>query len=71
VLGPRLVECTALDNQVQGKTALQIFGSPDDLKFRSCMTLFATIQPAPFEDALRRFYGGERDALTLELLDAA
>ncbi|HYZ62027.1 MAG TPA: DUF1810 domain-containing protein, partial [Acetobacteraceae bacterium] len=33
VLGPRLVECTALVNQVQGKTALQVFGSPDDMKF--------------------------------------
>lgn len=71
VLGPRLVECTRLVNQVQGKTALQIFGSPDDLKFRSCMTLFATLQNDPFEDALRRYYAGERDALTLELLDAA
>jgi uncharacterized protein (DUF1810 family) len=71
VLGPRLVECTGLVNQVQGRTAHDIFGSPDDLKFRSCMTLFAAIQPAPFEDALRKFYGGAPDPLTLGLLENA
>lgn len=71
LLGPRLVECTGLVNQVEGKTALQIFGSPDDMKFRSCMTLFATLQTSPFRDALAKFYGGEPDTLTLELLDHA
>ncbi len=71
VLGPRLLECTALVNQVQGKTALQIFGSPDDLKFRSCLTLFSMIEPSPFEAALQHFYQGQPDPLTLELLDAA
>ena len=70
-LGPRLVECTGLVNQVEGKTALQIFGSPDEMKFRSCMTLFATLQRAPFDRALQRYYGGEGDRLTLEMLDAA
>ena len=71
VLGPRLVECTELVNQVQGKTALQILGSPDDLKFRSCMTLFAQIQAQPFTAALQHFYQGQPDPKTLELLDAA
>ncbi len=71
VLGPRLVECTDLVNHVQGKTALQIFGSPDDMKFRSCMTLFATVQAEPFEAALRTYYYGQPDRLTLELLHAA
>ncbi len=71
VLGPRLVECTALVNQVEGKTANGIFGSPDDMKFRSCMTLFATLQPQPFEDALRKYHGGKPDPMTLELLHAA
>ena len=71
VLGVRLVECTALVNQVQGKTARAIFGSPDDLKFRSCMTLFATLQPQPFEDALRKYFHGEPDPMTRELLHAA
>src|SRR3954469_25755775 len=41
VLGPRLRECTALVNAVEGRTAHQIFGSPDDVKFRSSMTLFS------------------------------
>jgi len=71
VLGSRLVECTDLVNQVEGKTALQIFGSPDDMKFRSCMTLFATLQTTPFGDALDKYYGGDPDKLTLGLLDHA
>ena len=41
VLGPRLRECTGLVNAVEGRNVHQIFGSPDDMKFRSCMTLFA------------------------------
>ena len=71
VLGPRLLECTQLVDHVQGKTALQILGSPDDLKFRSCLTLFAAIQKPPFEAALQHFYAGQPDPLTLELLHAA
>ena len=71
VLGPRLVECTALVNQVEGRTAHDIFASPDDLKFRSCMTLFAQLQTAPFEDALRKYHGGAPDPLTLGLLQDA
>ena len=71
VLGPRLLECTGLVDYVQGKTALEILGSPDDLKFRSCMTLFARIQPEPFTSALQHFYQGQPDPKTLELLDAA
>ena len=71
VLGPRLVECTTLVNQVQHKTANGIFGSPDDMKFRSCMTLFATLQLQPFADALRKYYHGKPDPVTLELLHAA
>ncbi len=71
VLGPRLVECTELVNHVQGKTALQIFGRPDDLKFRSCLTLFRTLQADPFDAALRTYYDGVPDPLTIELLHAA
>jgi len=71
VLGPRLVECTALVNHVEGRTAYQIFGSPDDMKFRSCMTLFATIQTQPFEDALHKYHNAKPDPKTLELLHAA
>jgi uncharacterized protein (DUF1810 family) len=70
-LGPRLREWTALVNDIEGRTANEIFGSPDDLKFRSSMTLFAAVAdaPEPFETALDRYYSGERDERTLELLD--
>ncbi len=71
VLGARLVDCTRLVNHVENRTALQIFGSPDDMKFRSSMTLFATIEPEPFGVALRQYYAGQPDPKTLELLDAA
>lgn len=71
VLGPRLLECVGLVDHVQGKTALQILGSPDELKFRSCLTLFAAIRRSPFEAALNHYYAGAPDPLTLELLDAA
>ena len=71
VLGTRLIEYTMLVNHVEGRTANRIFGSPDDMKFRSCMTLFATLQPHPFEDALRKYYDDKPDPMTLELLHAA
>jgi uncharacterized protein (DUF1810 family) len=68
ILGPRLLECAGLVCQVQGKTARQIFGSPDDLKFRSCMTLFAAAAPdiRLFQDAIQMYFSGEPDALTLQ-----
>jgi uncharacterized protein (DUF1810 family) len=70
VLGPRLQECTKLVNQVAGKTIHEILGSPDDMKFRSSMTLFeqAASDKQPFEDALQKYFRGERDPLTLERL---
>lgn len=70
VLGPRLRECTALVNAVEGKTALEILGSPDDLKFRSCVTLFAACaaEPGVFKEALEKYFDGEGDAKTLALL---
>ena len=73
VLGPRLVECTELVNRVEGRSAHQIFGSPDDLKFHSSMTLFAAAEPeAPvFREALDKHFGGARDALTVEELRRA
>jgi uncharacterized protein (DUF1810 family) len=69
VLGPRLRECTALVNAVRGRTATEIFGYPDDLKFRSSMTLFAHATPEnqEFLNALWRYYSGEFDPRTLEL----
>lgn len=60
VLGPRLVECTQLVMAAHPKTALQILGTPDDLKFRSCCTLFGAVPcaPADFIKALDLFYDG-------------
>jgi uncharacterized protein (DUF1810 family) len=72
VLGPRLVACAEAALSVRNKTAYEIFGSPDDLKLRSSATLFAHVSPpgSVFEQLLDRFYGGERDAKTLHLLQA-
>jgi uncharacterized protein (DUF1810 family) len=57
-------------NRIEGPSANDIFGSPDDLKFRSCMTLFGKADPAErvFRQALDKYYGGEADRLTLEKL---
>jgi len=70
VLGPRLRECTELVNRVDGRSLPEIFGSPDDLKFRSCMTLFAhaTAENHEFLNALRKYSAGEFDSATLGLL---
>jgi uncharacterized protein (DUF1810 family) len=69
-LGPRLVECSGLVVAVEGRSIGQIFGSPDDLKFHSSMTLFSRLRsPAPiFHDALAKYFGGAPDPLTLEAL---
>lgn len=70
LLGPRLLECVAAVLAVPQRSAHDIFGSPDDLKFRSCLTLFERVAPDEplFAQALERFYGGERDPLTLQAL---
>ena len=70
LLGPRLVECFEAALGVQGRTAHEIFGSPDDLKFRSCATLFAAVAPpgSVFQQALDRFFRGAGDPRTLEIL---
>ncbi len=70
ILGQRLIECTLIVNALPGDDAHAIFGSPDDLKFRSSMTLFADVAPAgsPFELSLTKFFGGVPDAATLKLL---
>ena len=71
LLGPRLHECTQLVNQVQGRSIAEIFGSPDDLKLCSSMTLFARATDAnqDFVALLARFYGGQQDQLTLARLN--
>jgi len=73
LLGARLLDCTRLMLFVEGKTALQVLGSPDDLKFRSSMTLFAALDPtAPeFQLALAKYYAGAADDETLRLLGKA
>ena len=69
LLGPRLRQCTALVNAVAGRTIREILGSPDDLKFRSSMTLFSAVSSEPeFAAAITKFYGGEPDRNTLDLL---
>ena len=70
VLGSRIKSCTELALAVQGKSALEIFHSPDDLKFRSSMTLFAHVAPGEpvFAQAIDKYFGGTGDAKTLELL---
>ena len=68
VLGPRLRECTALVNAAEGRSIQQILGYPDDLKFKSSMTLFAhaTTDNAVFLEALQGYFHGEPDRLTLD-----
>jgi uncharacterized protein (DUF1810 family) len=70
LLGARLVACTDLVLGVEGRSALDIFGSPDDLKLRSCMTLFeAAVPDEPrFARVLERYFAGQRDPLTLALI---
>jgi len=70
VLGPRLRECAQLVTAVQGKSVLEILGSPDDQKFCSSLTLFAraTTDHQVFQDGLRKYYGGSCDTATLKLL---
>ena len=69
LLGGRLRECTQLVLDAEGRSAHEIFGSPDDLKFHSCMTLFAQADGGDgcFTRALDRYFGGGRDAMTLSL----
>ena len=71
VLGPRLRECTDLVNALDERSANDVFGSPDDLKFRSSMTLFEAVanDPEPFETALEKYYDGDQDQKTLNRLD--
>ena len=73
LLGARLRDCTRLVLDVSTKTALEIFGAPDDLKFHSSMTLFATAAPEEelFSRALDRYFGGQRDSATENILGGA
>ncbi|MDQ2733297.1 MAG: DUF1810 domain-containing protein [Armatimonadota bacterium] len=70
VLGPRLLECTEAVVSVEGRSATEIFGSPDDMKLRSCVTLFACVLPphSVFHQVLQKYYRNEPDVKTLRLL---
>jgi uncharacterized protein (DUF1810 family) len=73
ILGPRLLQCCDAVCAIDGKTASEIFGFPDDMKLRSCATLFANVS-APgsvFERLLAQYFAGEPDERTLRLLGAA
>ncbi|HSC45129.1 MAG TPA: DUF1810 family protein, partial [Candidatus Acidoferrum sp.] len=70
VLGARLRQCTELVLAVEGRSVEQIFGFPDDLKFRSSMTLFACVDSGEsvFKIALKKYFAGKLDQLTIERL---
>ena len=70
VLGPRLIEWTRLALSHSGSSAESVFGYPDYLKFRSCLTLFSRIPEAPgiFREALDTFYDGKPDSTTLRMI---
>ena len=70
ILGPRLVEIAEAAAGIEGRSAFEVFDSPDDRKLRSCATLFAQVSPAGsvFERLLVRYFGGEPDGETLRLL---
>lgn len=71
ILGVRLLECAEAVLAVKGRSISEIFGYPDDLKLKSCMTLFASVPNAPavFGQVLEKYFHGERDAKTLALLE--
>jgi uncharacterized protein (DUF1810 family) len=73
VLGPRLLECVEAALSVEGRSAYEVFGTPDDMKLQSCATLFAYVSPggSVFDQLLDTFFQGERDNKTLRLLKAA
>src|SRR5262249_9041138 len=73
VLGPRLMQCAEVTLGVQGRSAFEIFGTPDDMKLHSCSTLFAYVSPdgSVFDRLLDKYLQGRRDAKTLRLLDSA
>jgi uncharacterized protein (DUF1810 family) len=71
VLGPRLRECCAVVQNIAGRSALEIFGSPDDLKLRSCATLFARVSDDDvFEQVLQKYFDGQHDKETLRRLES-
>ena len=70
ILGRRLLECCRAILSVEGKSALEIMGNPDDMKLKSSMTLFSLVEgsPAEFREVLLKFFEGEQDQRTMQLL---
>ena len=73
VLGPRLMECAEAVVRIEGRSAFEVFGSPDEVKLRSCATLFACVSPvgSVFDRMLGKYFQGERDGKTLRLIGIA
>jgi uncharacterized protein (DUF1810 family) len=72
LLGPRLIECTRLVMAASEKPVSDILGSPDDMKFRSCMTLFDAVSKQEiFAEAIAAFYPDGKDRATLEILETS
>ena len=73
ILGPRLVECSDAVLQIEGRSAREIFGSPDDMKLRSSATLFASVSPdgSVFHKVIDRYFDGALDDRTSDLLKTA
>ena len=73
VLGPRLLECADAALQIEGRSALEVFGSPDDMKLRSSATLFASVsaEGSVFHRIIDKYFAGEKDVRTIELMSRA
>jgi len=72
ILGKRLIECAEAVKAIQDRSASQIFGYPDDMKFRSSLTLFASVagEKSIFHDLISKYYAGKPDERTIEILQA-
>jgi len=73
ILGSRLMQCCEALLAINGRSAHEIFGSPDDMKLQSCVTLFASVTPADsmFARLLEQYFSGQQDQKTLDLLSVA
>lgn len=71
-LGHNLIEISTVLLEIKDNDAKKVMGEPDDRKLQSCMTLFDTVAPEidVFEKVLKKFFGGERDNRTLEILQS-
>ena len=70
ILGERLINISTLLSQLTDKTAYDIFGTPDDLKLKSCMTLFSAVKKSPpiFQQIIDQYFDGAKDEKTLKMI---